>query len=239
MAELNGMGGPARAVASAAALGIMLGCGPVPNVPAAPRPAPPAVSIPAPMSVPRNPICVDAPETPMTPEIRSEQRVWVRRTIAASRDRDIAAIVIDKAGYALHLYELGERTRSYPIQLGLDPVNDKVMEKDCRTPEGIYQIVGKLRPPQTTYRHALLLDYPNFHDYAEFITMRYRTLQIPLDAKIGDNIRIHGGGVDARGDAEEGWNWTKGCVALSDESMHDLAGRVLVGTPVAIVRELR
>lgn len=162
----------------------------------------------------------------------------MRRTVLMSRDRRIAAIIIDKTGYTLHLYERGTRTRSYPVQLGLDPVNDKIMEGDCRTPEGVYRIIASRRPPKTAYARAFLLDYPNFHDYADFIAMRHRTHELSLDARIGDNILIHGGGENARGDAQDGWNWTKGCIALSDENIQDLSRHVRVGTPVTIVREL-
>ena len=190
-------------------------------------------------SVQRYQICVDAPATPLTPEIRAEQRSWVDRTISMSHTSRIAAVVVDKAGYALHVYNNGKRTRSYPIQLGLDPVYDKVMSGDCRTPEGVYRIIGKRQPPRTAYTHSLLLDYPNFHDYAQFMTMRHQTRQLSLDEKIGDSIAIHGGGEEGRGDSSEGWNWTKGCVALSDENIKDLTSRVRVGTPVVIVRTLK
>ncbi len=200
--------------------------------------------VPAPQELPRivEPvrfqICVDAPATPLTPAMRATQRAWVAQAISDSRARRVSAIIIDKAGYALHLYERGERARSYPIQLGLDPVYDKVREHDCRTPEGRYRIVRMLRPPRTSYTRAFLINYPNADDEREFDTMRNRTHELPLDAEIGSNIRIHGGGVDARGDSQEGWNWTKGCVALSDENIQDLARHVHTGTSVTIVRDL-
>lgn len=245
-----------RVLATAASLCALLACDtrqPTPSSPpAAPAygaPIPTPIPVPpAPTPVPQEPpnlqepvryqLCVDAPVTPLTPEMQAKQRAWVSQAIRTSRDRHISAIIIDKTDYTLHLYERGERTRSYPLQLGLDPVYDKVREHDCRTPEGSYRIVRMLRSPRTSYTHAFLINYPNADDEAEFDTMRNRTYQIPLTATIGNNIRIHGGGVDARGDSQEGWNWTKGCVALSTTNIIDLAKRVRVGTPVTIVREL-
>jgi murein L,D-transpeptidase YafK len=74
---------------------------------------------------------------------------------------------------------------------------------------------------------ALLIDYPNADDRAEFGRLR-RSGEIPASARIGGLIEIHGGGGRQH-------DWTDGCVAVTNREIEDLFGLVSVGTPVTIV----
>jgi murein L,D-transpeptidase YafK len=77
------------------------------------------------------------------------------------------------------------------------------------------------------YHKALLLDYPNADDRAEFALARRRG-EMPMSAGIGGFIEIHGEGGRGR-------DWTRGCVALTNADMDELFARVPIGTPVTIV----
>jgi len=55
-----------------------------------------------------------------------------------------------------------------------------------------------------------------------------RAGQLPRGAALGGLIEIHGEG-------GRGKDWTKGCVALSNDDIDDLYRKVGVGTPVTIV----
>ncbi len=72
-----------------------------------------------------------------------------------------------------------------------------------------------------------MLDYPNAEDRTRFRRLK-RAGQMPRDQEIGSLIEIHGQGGRSR-------DWTKGCVALENADMDELAPRVHVGTAVTIV----
>ena len=111
------------------------------------------------------------------------------------------------------------------MDLGFNWIADKSRAGDGATPEGRYRIVS--RTTASAYYRALLLDYPNADDRAEFARAR-RSGDVPRSAGIGGLIEIHGEGGRGR-------DWTKGCVALANPDMADLFARVSVGTPVTIV----
>jgi len=152
-------------------------------------------------------------------------RRMVAETIAWSRENGSPAIVVVKDRHTLTLYDRGQPVKTYRADLGYRSVSDKRRAGDGATPEGRYRIVA--RKPSSTYYKALLLDYPNAEDRAEFDRLR-RKGELPRWANPGGLIEIHG-------DGGRGKDWTRGCVAVSNRDMDDLFGRVGVGTPVTIV----
>ena len=160
------------------------------------------------------------------PAVRQWRR-WVADTIAWSARTGDAAIVVDKATRELVLYNDGRPQRTFRVDLGLNPVMDKLREGDNATPEGRYR-VSQVKPPGASrYYRAFLLDYPNEEDW-EVFRRAQRDGRIPRGARIGGLIEIHGEG--GRGD-----DWTRGCVALTNREMDWLARHVRLGTPVTIV----
>jgi L,D-transpeptidase-like protein len=154
-------------------------------------------------------------------------RRWVAETIARSADSGDEAIIVDKAARLLLLYRGGRLERSWPVDLGRNPIADKVSEGDNATPEGKYSVVRVKGPGQSRYYRALLLNYPNEDDWETFRRARSEG-RIPRGVGIGSLIEIHGEG--GRGD-----NWTRGCIALANSDIDYLATHVGVGTPVTIV----
>ncbi len=146
-------------------------------------------------------------------------------TVAWSRQTGGAAIVVLKENHRVDLYDDGRVIRSYAADMGYRSVNDKLRSGDAATPEGRYRITEK--KPGSNFYKALALNYPNDEDRAEFARLR-RTGRIPAGASLGGLIEIHGEG-------GRGKDWTKGCVALSNNDMDDLFRRAAVGTPVTIV----
>lgn len=152
-------------------------------------------------------------------------RAMVAATVAWSGESGAPAIVVVKDRNTLTLYDGGKPVKTYRVDLGYRSVSDKLRAGDAATPEGRYRIVA--RKPRSTYYKALLLDYPNEEDRAEFERLRRRG-HLPRGAMPGGLIEIHGEG-------GRGKDWTRGCLALSNRDMDDLFGRVGVGTPVTIV----
>jgi L,D-peptidoglycan transpeptidase YkuD (ErfK/YbiS/YcfS/YnhG family) len=152
---------------------------------------------------------------------------WVDETIKWSKRTGEPAIVVSKDDHQVTLYEKGREVRTWPADLGLNNIGDKTRSGDYATPEGRYKVTSKRNVGQTAYYKALMLDYPNQEDRKRFEELR-RAGQIPKGVGPGSLIEIHGEGGRAK-------DWTKGCVAVSNEHMDQIFARVRVGTPVTIV----
>jgi murein L,D-transpeptidase YafK len=152
---------------------------------------------------------------------------WKSETIAASRREGRAAIVVVKDAHQMTLFVRGEPVKTYAVELGFNWIADKLQEGDGSTPEGRYRVTARMDHLASNFYKALLIDYPNAEDRAEFSRAR-RQGDVAPSARIGGLIEIHGGGGRQR-------DWTDGCVAVINSDMDDLFRRVTVGTPVTIV----
>lgn len=152
---------------------------------------------------------------------------WVDKTIRDSRQNKSYSIIIDKFSKKCIVYLSGVRKYEYDIELGANWVGHKRIRGDKATPEGMYKITKKLNSNRTKYYKALLIDYPNDVDRAEF-KKEIAKGSLPRTAKLGSLIEIHGNG-------GKGVDWTDGCVALSDPEMDVVYKAASVGTPVTIV----
>ncbi|MFN0150384.1 MAG: murein L,D-transpeptidase family protein [bacterium] len=155
---------------------------------------------------------------------------WARAAIARSKASGGSLILVDKMRRHCYLYERGRLVDTYSADLGTNWVGHKRMSGDRATPEGNYLVSEKKANGATKYYKALLINYPNADDKARF-TAAKRAGRIPESARIGNLIEIHG-------DGGRGYDWTLGCVALTNKDMDRLYSRVAVGTPVLIVGTL-
>jgi len=157
-------------------------------------------------------------------------RQWRRmaeETVDWSRRTRSPAIVVFKESHRLTLFDDGRPRKSYKIDLGSNSIRDKQRAGDNATPEGRYWVTKKKGLGDSRYHRALLLNYPNDEDRAQFNRLR-KAGELPRWATPGGLIEIHG-------DGGRGKDWTNGCVALDNRDMDDLFARVGVGTPVTIV----
>lgn len=154
-------------------------------------------------------------------------KTWIDKTIKDSKKNGDYSIIIDKFSRKLLVYQKGSKKLEFEAELGKNWVGDKRVKGDKATPEGMYRITKKFDSRKTKYYKALLLDYPNAEDVANFkAEISHGTL--PSSAKIGGLIEIHGNG-------GKGIDWTEGCIALTDKEMDVIYKIVRVGTPVTIV----
>ncbi len=158
-------------------------------------------------------------------------RKWVEKTIADSRDSSDYSIIVDKYSRKLIVYLNGTKKYEYSAELGRNWVGDKMIRGDKATPEGMYKISMKFDSNKTKYYKALLLDYPNDEDTANFMAAIEKGI-LPRSAKIGGLIEIHGNG-------GKGVDWTEGCIALTDREMDSIFKIARVGTPVTIVGSMQ
>jgi hypothetical protein len=154
-------------------------------------------------------------------------RRWIVETVSWSKREGRVAIVVFKESHRLTVYHRGAAVGTYTVDLGFNWTADKRHEGDGATPEGRYRVVARLGRRASIYYKALLLDYPNADDRAEFARAR-RSGDLPSGARIGGLIEIHGGGGRDQ-------DWTDGCVALSNDDMDRVFERAGIGTPVTIV----
>jgi murein L,D-transpeptidase YafK len=114
----------------------------------------------------------------------------------------------------------------FRVALGRRPEGPKVREGDGRTPEGRYELTEFL--PKSYFYRAIRISYPNEED---------RRRARALGVRPGGDILIHG--LDpaiAKRFREDHWlfNWTRGCIAVTDEEMDIVWASVTPGTPIEI-----
>lgn len=134
-------------------------------------------------------------------------------------------MLVKKSERRLYLLRSNQIIAEYPIRLGLNPNGHKLREGDFRTPEGNYELVR--RNPRSEFFLSLEVSYPNDAD-------RARSKQ--RGVKPGGLIMIHGQPNVLRKSPEyyARFDWTNGCIAVSNADMVDIWLRTGVGTPVEI-----
>lgn len=134
-------------------------------------------------------------------------------------------ILIEKKDRRLTLFSRGEALKTYKIALGGDPDGPKERQGDNKTPEGTYCIDS--RNKDSRYHLSLHISYPNESD-----KKRARTLGVSP----GGDIMIHGikNGFSWVGDMHTGIDWTKGCIAVTDEEIEEIDKLTPNGTVVEI-----
>lgn len=135
------------------------------------------------------------------------------------------SILILKKDHVLKLLAEGNVIRTYKVALGRGGPAPKEREGDGRTPEGHYVIDS--RNVASHYHKALHVSYPNVED---------RARAAKLGVSPGGAIMIHGlpNGMGWLGAAHRLYDWTLGCVAVTDEEIDEIWNLVPVGTPVEI-----
>lgn len=140
-------------------------------------------------------------------------------------DTVVDRIIVEKSKRTMTLLKQDREVRTYKIALGRDPVGPKVMQGDNKTPEGIYYVDYKV--PNSVYHRALHISYPSPDDVE-----RARARGVPP----GGSIMIHGMKPDKfwMGDVQYLFNWTNGCIALTNREIEEVWVLVPPWTPVEI-----
>ena len=131
------------------------------------------------------------------------------------------------------------------ISLGRNGVTSKKIVKDRRTPLGSYRV--RRINGDSRFHLFFGFDYPNLEQaqsafrsgqisYDQLKAIRkahYLEQEPPADTPLGGFIGIHGlGGGDPR--IHEDYDWTDGCIALTNSQVDDLAAWVRLGTRVEV-----
>jgi murein L,D-transpeptidase YafK len=123
------------------------------------------------------------------------------------------------------LYGDGRALCTYHVAIGRGARGPKERDGDHKTPEGDYVIDAKKKPSR--FFLALHISYPNAAD----LERAHR-----LGVNPGGAIEIHGlpSWLAWLGPLHRTFNWTDGCIAVTNSEIQELWLRVPVGTPVEI-----
>lgn len=134
-------------------------------------------------------------------------------------------LLVEKSERKLHLYKDGEILRSFDIALGLIPEGPKLREGDFKTPEGRYQLAA--RNPNSDYFLSIQISYPDARDVE-----RARADNVSP----GGQIMIHGrpNAPKYTESRYQTWDWTDGCIAVSNSDMVDIWLMTDSETPIEI-----
>lgn len=138
-------------------------------------------------------------------------------------------LLVDKARHQLHMAEyLSDRIsilKSFHVTLG-KALGDKEVEKDLKTPEGIYFFKARMRPPGLKKKFgvlAIMMDYPNTIDR--------------MAGKTGYDIMLHA--TDDPPRLKKDYD-SEGCVVIDNHEIEEVAKTVRLGlTPIIVYPELK
>ncbi len=155
---------------------------------------------------------------------------------------------IDKSERLLKVKHAGETYRQFHVAYGRGGPGDKQRLGDRKTPEGIYRVAGFNE--STNFHFFIRLNYPNVEDafsglrnniisereFNQIIeSLKFGRLP-PQNTALGGAIGIHGVGLETveKLKIHSNLNWTKGCLALTNEEVLTLRQYVSIGTEVII-----
>lgn len=156
---------------------------------------------------------------------KDNEIVKLQKEISLIRLGPADRILIEKKDRRLTLFSKGNVIKTYKIALGENPDGPKVMKGDNKTPEGTYVIDS--RNEDSRYHLSLHISYPNEED---------KKRAKKLGVSPGGDIMIHGvmNGYSWIGDAHTASDWTKGCIAVTDEEIEEIDKLTPNGTVVEI-----
>lgn len=163
----------------------------------------------------------------------AENVVFEPAPVSKSTPIGTAYIIIDKSDYELHVYDAKGWYATYPVVFGNNSLADKRMEGDKNTPEGTFKIISKR--VHSKWHRFMGIDYPNKESWEKF-KRRKAQGEIPVNARIGGAIGIHGTWPHEDFQIDRYRNWTLGCISMKNGDVQELYSYIPGGTTVIIRR---
>jgi murein L,D-transpeptidase YafK len=147
--------------------------------------------------------------------------VW--QSAIASEEADL--VRVSKSEEKLYVLREDRVIAEYSVSFGGDPEGHKQEEGDEKTPEGRYTL--DLKKSDSAFYKAIHISYPNEAD-------RLAAEQRGVDP--GGAIMIHGqrNGLGWLSFVTQRFNWTDGCIAVTNREMDEIWNLVPIGTPIEI-----
>ncbi|MGR5360675.1 L,D-transpeptidase family protein [Vibrio mediterranei] len=142
-----------------------------------------------------------------------------------SPDVKIDRVEVKKSARRMYLMDGDTVIREYRIALGKNPRGHKIQEGDNRTPEGKYYLDFVM--DDSAFYRSMHISYPNLRD---------KNRAKSLGVAPGGNIKIHGLKNDNTKPPQfvQSFDWTNGCIAITNDEMDELVSLVKIGTPIYI-----
>ena len=137
---------------------------------------------------------------------------------------------------SLSLKNLDRVVKKYHIASGKGGKGTKRLRGDSKTPLGRYRVASVKE--SSRFHFFIQLDYPNLIDawygykneiidannFKRIATAYKKREAPPQDTELGGFIGIHGLGItnEEKLNIHESFNWTEGCIALTNEEINEL-----------------
>jgi murein L,D-transpeptidase YafK len=134
-------------------------------------------------------------------------------------------VVVIKSKRIMMLMRDSDILKVYRVALGKQPNGRKIKSGDQKTPEGTYVLDS--RKSDSKFYRAIHISYPNESDMLKAKR---------LGCSPGGAIMIHGlpKKLEDIGKAHRLWDWTDGCIAVSNSEMEEIWEFVPDGIPIEI-----
>ncbi len=151
--------------------------------------------------------------------------LWFSLPTFSHAQPEIDLVVVDKSKRAMYLFSGFDMIKEYKVALGKQPKGHKQREGDFRTPEGWYMLDFVIE--ESSFHRSMHINYPNEVD-------RFKAQS--RGEKPGGNIKIHGqkNGEKRSPSFTQSFDWTDGCIALTNEEMDEFLNLVPSGTSIYI-----
>jgi murein L,D-transpeptidase YafK len=136
----------------------------------------------------------------------------------------ITYVKVEKAKRTLTVYSHGTLLKTYTICLGSNPVGHKTREGDSKTPEGKYLL--DWHNPGSDFYKSIHISYPNKTD---------REKAKRKGVNPGSMVMIHGTGALFALPQAAHYDWTDGCIALTDAEIDEIFDMIPNNTPIKIL----
>ncbi|PMH03290.1 L,D-transpeptidase family protein [Vibrio lentus] len=162
------------------------------------------------------------------PPQSSSQQFYNVPNIASEIDPPLQVVTlvkVDKSKRRMYLFKDDEVVQEFRIALGKQPKGHKRFEGDNRTPEGQYKLDYIME--ESDFYRSVHINYPQSAD---------REWAAKHDLSPGGNIKIHGikNGERRSPSFIQSFDWTDGCIALTNQDMDAFIELVKMGTPIYI-----
>ena len=151
--------------------------------------------------------------------------LFILQTTNVMGEKKADEVLVIKSKKRLYLLNKGETFAFFHVAFGSKPKGHKLEQGDGRTPEGRY--ILDYKNVGSAYYKSIHISYPNAKD-------RKEAQKRSVDP--GGDIMIHGqkNGYGRLSLLVQRFNWTNGCIALSDRDMEQVWMAVDPGTPIEI-----
>lgn len=134
-------------------------------------------------------------------------------------------VIVNKSQGKLFLMKKGEVIKAYHVVFGANHKGHKQKEGDERTPEGKY--ILDYKKENSSFYKAIHISYPNKRD---------KENAKKLKVNPGGFIMIHGqkNNFGFLSFIMQRFNWTDGCIAVSNSQMDEIWEAIDIKTPIEI-----